>query len=50
MNRTMSKSIKEHIMRNVIIPIFKYGLKSKLLGIVVTVIPRMLYLKMRIGS
>lgn len=49
MNKNMAKSIKKHIMRNVIIPIFKYGLKNKPLGIV-TVIPRMLYLKMRTGS
>lgn len=50
MNRNMSKSIKEHIMRNVIILIFKYGLKSKLRGIVATVVPRILYLKMSTGS
>lgn len=39
----MAKSIKEHIMRNVMIPIFKYGLKSKPLGIV-TIIHKMLYI------
>lgn len=44
MSRNMSKSVKEHIIRNVIIPIFKYGLKNKPVRIV-TVIPRMLYLK-----